>query len=128
MSHAYFRLNRIENGPDNTLYVYPEQDEIMDAAEMLELLEILKNQAESIPFKMIFVLNGNQLYLTKDARELYKTNQEASELILAQAAVFDSITTQILVDLILKLYAPPYPLKPFRRLSDAETWIRGIKA
>ncbi len=124
MTSTYFRLNRIENGPNNTLYVYPEQDEIMDATDMFDLLEILKEKAESIPFKMIFVLNGVQFYLTKEARNLYKTNDAANGVILAQAAVFDSLATQILVDLLLKLYAAPYPLKPFRNLEDAEKWIQ----
>lgn len=124
MEPTYFRLNRIENGPNNTLYVYPEQDDILDATDMLELLDVLKDKAEAIPFKMIFVLSGAQFYLTSDARDLYKTNEEAKDLILAQAAVFNSLTTQILVDLLLKLYAPPYPLRPFRKLVDAEKWIQ----
>lgn len=123
MSIKYFRLNRIEKGGNNTLYMYPEQDEILNREDMLELLEILKGTADEIPFKMMFVLDGKQLYLTQCARELYKTHEESRNIFKAQAAVFNSLSTQILVDLLLKIYAPPYPLKPFRNLHKAEKWL-----
>lgn len=123
MSIKYFRLNRIEKGGNNTLYMYPEQDEILNREDMLELLEILKGTADEIPFKMMFVLDGKQLYLTQCARELYKTHEESRNIFKAQAAVFNSLSTQILVDLLLKIYAPPYPLKPFRNLNKAEKWL-----
>jgi hypothetical protein len=123
MATTYFRENRIETGPNNTLYFYPEFDQILNAVDMLELLEVLKQSAEVVPFRMIFVLNKHKIYLTKEARDLYKTNEESKHLFIAQAAVFNSITTQILIDLLLKVYPPPYPLKPFRTLDAAEAWI-----
>lgn len=123
MSTIYFRLNRIEKGANNTLYFYPEDHQILNAEDMLELLELLKSVADEVPFRMIFVLNKFKFYLTKDARNLYNTNKESKDLFIAQAAVFSSFSTQILIDLVLKIYPPPYPLKAFRTLEDAEAWL-----
>ena len=54
MSVTYFRSNRIEKKDQNILYLYPEQDEVFNAEDMLELLESLKGIADQIPFKMMF--------------------------------------------------------------------------
>ena len=54
MSVTYFRSNRIEKKDQNILYLYPEQDEVFNAEDMLELLELLKGIADQIPFKMMF--------------------------------------------------------------------------
>lgn len=123
VSTTYFRSNRIEKGENNILYLHPEQDEVLNAEDMLELLEILKEIADETPLKLLFVLGGKQLYLTQCARELYKTHEESRYIFKAQAAVFNSLSTQILVDLLLKIYSPPYPLKPFRSLQKAEEWL-----
>lgn len=123
MSTTYFRSNRIEKGENNLLYLYPEQDEVLNAEDMLELLEILKEKADETPLKLMFVLGGNQLYLTQCARDLYKTHEESKDIFKAQAAVFKSLSTQILVDLLLKVYSPPYPLRPFRSIEKAEKWL-----
>ena len=124
MSVAYFRLNRIELGPDNILYVYPEADEILNAEDMKEMMVLLQEKAESVPFRLMFVIKEHQFLLTKDARELLKNNHEAKESIIAHAAVFDSLSLQILFDLLIRLYRPPYPLKVFQRVEDAQEWLR----
>lgn len=95
MATTYFRLNRIENGVNNTLYFYPKHDQILSALDMLELLEVLKEAADEVPFRMIFVLNDFKFYLTKETRNLYNTNEEPGGMIIAQAAVFNSMSTQI---------------------------------
>jgi len=108
------------------MYLIPEQDEMMDVNDMLELLDILIEKADEVPFKMILNLSENNIYLTRDARNLYKTNAKARDSISAQAAVFNSISTQILFDLVTKIYTHPYPLKAFRDVKEAELWIRQI--
>ena len=123
MSVTYFRLNRIEKGANNTLYFYLEDHEILTGEDMLALLEVLKSVADEVPFRVVFVLDQFKFYLTKDARNLYSTHDEAKGLFIAQAAVFSSLSTQILVDLMLRIYPPPHPLKAFGTLKEAEEWL-----
>ena len=126
MQQSYFRLNRLEKRPDGIICFYPEQDESFTAEDMLELLEVLKELADSLPIKLLFVLGDKQLLLTKSARNLYKTHEESRTVFKAQAVVFESRATQILLDLILKVYSPPYPLKAFTKVEDAERWLKAM--
>jgi hypothetical protein len=125
MSATYFRLNRIESGPDNTLCVYPEADEMLNAEDMKEMMAILQGKVEKIPFRLMFVLNEDPFLLTKDARELFKNNADAKDSIIAHAAVFNSVSLEILFDLLIRLYRPPFPLKAFRNVADAQKWLRS---
>lgn len=123
MATAYYRLNRIETHSDNTIRVYPEADEVFNAEDMFAFMELLMQTAEKVPFKLMFIFSDYQFYLADDARKIFKGNKEAKNQILAQAVVLNSVSLEIMFDLLLRLYHPPFPLKAFRKLEDAEKWL-----
>ena len=120
---AYYRLIKIEWSNEGIIYVYPEENDILNEEDMLRMIDIMPELSGNRPFKMLFVLNGTQLLLSQDARELYKTNLKAKENVIAHAAVFNSRPLEILFDLLTRIYHPPFPLKGFRTLPEAKKWL-----
>ena len=123
MRVANYRTVRIDVRENDTIYLVPEGDDIYNSDDMLSILAEMEKLSDGKRFKLLMLLGGTEFLMTKDARETFKANQIAKELIIAEAVVMKSRSTTILYNLLTKLYAPPFPFKAFSSEKKALLWL-----
>ncbi|MBL4586754.1 MAG: hypothetical protein JKX84_06835 [Flavobacteriales bacterium] len=126
MRTAKFKISRIELRAKNRIYIIPEQDDIYDANDILELIRIMEGLVDSQPYSIVMLLKKTQLMLTRDARHVFRNNLEVQKLVLAEAIVTDSMSSMILFNLISKVYPPAFPFKAFKHETDANKWLDAV--
>ena len=126
MRSARYKTVRIELRKNNTVYAIPELDDLYNADDLLAILGFMKEVANGERFRVLMLLGKTEFLMTKEARDLFKTDPTAKELIIAEAIVINSRSSRILYNLLTKIYAPPFPFKAFKHEKAANEWQNSI--
>jgi len=127
MEPVRFKASKIELRDNNLIAIIPDEDDIYNGADIVDLLDICLELSRGKRFRLMMMLDKSQIILTKDARDMFKYNLKAKESIIAEAIVTKSRSTLILFNLILRLYSPPFPFKALSNEEAATKWLNSHK-
>ena len=87
------------------------------------LLDLFEEANDGKPFLLLMDIGSLDFLMTKDARSFFNTYEKAKRVIIAEAAVFDSVTGRILFNLLSRLNPPKFPFKAFNQVAKAKAWL-----
>lgn len=118
-----YKANTAEMGANGIVYFRPEADDVYTDKDLIAILDLAEKASDGKPFLLLMMLNEHKFLMTREARTLFKDYEKAIHFIKAEAAVFNSIPSTILYNLLLKLYSPKFPFKAFSNEKDAVEWL-----
>ncbi len=87
------------------------------------MLDLMEKANSGKPFRLLMSVKEHQFLMTKEARNFFGKYEKAQKLIIAEAAVLNSVSTRILYNLLTKLHAPKFPFKAFSSEELAVAWL-----
>lgn len=122
-----FRSSVITKEENGIIHFRAEADDVYDKQDMIDLLDIMEQASNGEPFLVLMNAGEHKFLMTPEARELFKTYDKARRLIIADAAVINSLSTRILFNLLNMVNKPPFPFKAFETEEDAIAWLSSQK-
>lgn len=104
-----------------------QADDIFTEEDLRKLFEIMAKAADGNPFRILMQFNGFNVLLTKEARQLFDSDESWIKLIIAEAVVLNTTTARILFNLLLMVNKPKFPFKAFTTEKEAIKWLQSIK-
>lgn len=118
-----FKTNTIYKMDDGIVCFKAEEDDMYDVPDLKQILDLCEEANEGKPFLLLMDVGGYDFLMTKEARKLFNTYPKALDLIIAEAAVINSVSGKILYNLLSKFNPPKFPFKAFNNVAKAKKWL-----
>lgn len=121
-----FKTNSIYRMEDGIICFKANEDDLYDVPDLMQTLSLCEEANDGKPFLLMMDIGGYDFLMTKAGRKLFNTYPKALELIIAEAAVINSVSGRILYNLLVKFNRPKFPFKAFNSADKARAWLLSI--